>query len=153
MKKILANEADKRDLLRRLQLVQPDSQRRWGKMTPHQMICHLNDSFKAGTGEKEVGSSSTLVSRTIMKWFALNVPVPWPHGLKTRPEMDQDQGGTKPGEFRRDAEALAATVERFSQAQRDFTWGRHPLFAEMTDSEWLRWGYLHMDHHLRQFGV
>lgn len=151
--KSLANETDKADLLRRLQLVQPDSQRRWGKMTPHQMICHLNDSFKAGTGEKQVGSSSTFLSRTVMKWFALRVPLPWPHGLRTRSEMDQDRGGTRPVDFKRDAKELVATVERFSQPQRDFAWGRHPLFEDMSDAEWLRWGYLHMDHHLRQFGV
>src|SRR6478672_8385880 len=115
MKRTLANEADKRELLRRLRLVQPDSQRRWGRMTPHQMICHLNDSFKAGTGEKQVGSSSTFLTRTIMKWFALSVPLPWPHGVGTRPEMDQDKGGTRPVEFKFDANQLAATVEKFSR--------------------------------------
>jgi hypothetical protein len=30
---------------------------------------------------------------------------------------------------------------------------RHPIFGELTDSERMRWGYLHMDHHLRQFGA
>jgi hypothetical protein len=151
--KTLANETDRKDLMRRLQQLQPGSPRRWGKMTPHQMVCHLNDSFKAGTGEKQVGSSSTFVSRTLMKWFALYVPLSWPHGLPTRPEMDQDQDGTKPVEFNRDVKDLETLVERFSQAQRDFTWSRHPLFEEMSDRDWLRWGYLHMDHHLRQFGV
>jgi hypothetical protein len=29
----------------------------------------------------------------------------------------------------------------------------HPIFGPMSDAAWLRWGYLHMDHHLRQFGV
>jgi len=28
----------------------------------------------------------------------------------------------------------------------------HPIFGQMTRAEWLRWGYLHTDHHLRQFG-
>jgi hypothetical protein len=28
----------------------------------------------------------------------------------------------------------------------------HPIFGRITRAEWLRWGYLHADHHLRQFG-
>ncbi|HEV2663419.1 MAG TPA: DUF1569 domain-containing protein [Blastocatellia bacterium] len=29
----------------------------------------------------------------------------------------------------------------------------HPYFGAMSESQWMRWGYLHCDHHLRQFGV
>ena len=28
---------------------------------------------------------------------------------------------------------------------------RHPAFGAMSAREWLRWGWLHADHHLRQF--
>jgi len=72
-------------------------------MTAHQMICHLSDSFRSALGEKQISSSSTLFKRTIYKWAALWVPLPWPHGIKTRPEMDQQQGGTQPVEFASDA--------------------------------------------------
>jgi hypothetical protein len=27
------------------------------------------------------------------------------------------------------------------------------VFGRMSQAAWLRWAYLHMDHHLRQFGV
>jgi hypothetical protein len=29
----------------------------------------------------------------------------------------------------------------------------HPLFGAMSAAAWLRWAYLHLDHHLRQFGA
>jgi Protein of unknown function (DUF1569) len=29
----------------------------------------------------------------------------------------------------------------------------HPLFGRMSASSWMRWAYLHADHHLRQFGL
>jgi hypothetical protein len=29
----------------------------------------------------------------------------------------------------------------------------HPIFGRMSEAAWLRWGYLHVDHHLRQFGA
>jgi hypothetical protein len=28
----------------------------------------------------------------------------------------------------------------------------HPIFGPMSNAAFLRWAYLHMDHHLRQFG-
>jgi hypothetical protein len=30
---------------------------------------------------------------------------------------------------------------------------RAPPMGEMREREWLHWGYLHTDHHLRQFAV
>jgi hypothetical protein len=29
----------------------------------------------------------------------------------------------------------------------------HPIFGPMSAAAWMRWGYLHADHHLRQFGL
>jgi hypothetical protein len=29
----------------------------------------------------------------------------------------------------------------------------HYMFGPLSESEWARWAYLHMDHHLRQFGL
>lgn len=151
--KTLANETDKNEVLQRLNKVRHDSSRQWGKMTAHQMVCHLNDSFKAGTGEKVVSNRSNFISRTFMRWFALQVPFTWPKGVKTMPEMDQEIGGTKPDEFAVDRLELEKTVERFTAIAQDFQWLPHPIFGDMSHAEWLRWGYLHMDHHLRQFGV
>jgi len=90
--KTLLSDRDQKEVLDRLTRVCPDSQHRWGSMSAHQMICHLSDSFRAALGEKQVSSSSTLFKRTIYKWAALWVPLTWPHGIKTRPEVDQKQG-------------------------------------------------------------
>jgi hypothetical protein len=91
--KSISNQGDREELINRLKKLR-DSQRRWGTMTPHQMICHLNDSFKAGTGEKEVSSVSNAASRTLVKWIALYFPIRWPRVVPTRPEMDQNRDGT-----------------------------------------------------------
>jgi hypothetical protein len=153
LKKSLINQSDKHEVLERLRRVRPDSQRQWGKMTAHQMICHLHDSFKVCIGEKPVSSKANFVTRTLVKWLALDLPVTWMKGAKTMPEVDQQIGGTPPAEFERDVNELALMVERFSGTERDFDWHPHPFFGDMTDDHWMRWGYLHMDHHLRQFGV
>jgi hypothetical protein len=149
----LLNQRDKQEIIERLRRVRPDSQRQWGKMTAHQMICHLTDSFKIGTGEKVASSKINFLNRTLVKWAALKLPMTWPKDVQTMPEADQEIGGTPPAEFERDVKALEEIVERFSSSERDFKWHQHPFFGEMSDAHWLRWGYLHMDHHLRQFGV
>ncbi|HEX3281665.1 MAG TPA: DUF1569 domain-containing protein [Pyrinomonadaceae bacterium] len=151
--KTLKNNLDRDELRNRLLQLTSESPRRWGKMSAHQMVCHLTDSFKAGTGDKAVSSTGNVLHRSVLKWLALYAPLPWPHGVPTRPEMNQDIGGTKPVEFEKDRAELIELIERFSRPQRDFAWHPHPLFGLMADRDWFRWGYLHVDHHLRQFGV
>lgn len=152
--KTLGNEVDRTLVLERLGRLTAESPRQWGKMTPHQMVCHLNDSFKSVIGERQLsGSKSNVLTRTVVRWMALYAPFKWPHGVPTMPENDQEQGGTPPVDFQRDVEDLSSMIERLTSAERDFQWGQHPLFAEMSERDWMRWGYLHMDHHLRQFGL
>ena len=141
------------ELLERMSRLAPDSARVWGKMTSHQMVCHLHDSFMAATGEKPVSSVNSVLGPTLVKWLGLYAPIKWPRSVPTRPEMDQNVGGTPPAEFLHDVGRLKTMIERFSREPRDFTWHPHPLFGDMSTRDWLRWGYLHVDHHLRQFGL
>ena len=85
--KTLSNSRDKNELLVRFANVRPDSQPRWGAMSAHQMICHLSDSFRGSLGEKYVSPATSLFKRTLLKWVTLWVPLRWPHGIKTLPEM------------------------------------------------------------------
>ena len=88
-----------------------------------------------------------------MKWFALNVPLQWPKGVKTRPEVEQGVGGTSPTDFSRDREELVQTMTRFCSPDPALGSHPHPIFGLMSTKEWMRWAYLHTDHHLRQFGL
>jgi hypothetical protein len=141
---------DRGEVLDRLANVRLDAQPRWGTMSAHQMICHLSDSLRAALNEKYISPSTNLFKRTILKPLALWVPVPWPHGFKTRPEMDQQQGGTLPVDFAADVEELRGLFERFCTREGDFA--PHAIFGEMSKAERMRHAYLHFDHHLRQFG-
>jgi hypothetical protein len=151
--KTLARQRDKAEILRRLKALQPESTRHWGRMSAHQMVCHLSDSFLAVTGQKAVSHSTSLLHRTVVKWIALYLPLSWPAGIPTRPEVDQEAGGTRPIDFARDVAQLEALLEYITTETRPFDLQRHPIFGRMSERAWFRWGYLHMDHHLRQFGV
>jgi hypothetical protein len=149
--KTLQNVRDRREVVDRLAKVRPEAQRRWGRMTAHQMVCHLSDSLRSALGEKYVSPSNSRFERMILKPLALWVPVPWPHGVKTRPEMDQQQGGTSPVDFASDLDELRTLFQRFCAQEGEF--GPHAMFGQMSRAERMRHGYLHFDHHLRQFGV
>ena len=152
--KTLGRPSDKTEVLRRLKDVSPESARRWGRMSAPQMVCHLADAFRMALGEKAVGHVPGLLNRTIVKWVALYAPVRWPPGILTRPEIDQELAGcTKPGDFATDVAQVEACVALMTAPRADFNWPPHPIFGRMSEGDWLRWGYLHMDHHLRQFGA
>jgi hypothetical protein len=149
--KTMARESDKAEIVRRLKTIRADSPRRWGRMSAHQMICHLNDSFLAVTGQRPASAASGPLQRTVVKWVALYAPLNWPHGIRTRPEVDQEIGGTPPSTFAADITRLEMLVELVTTRKRCFG-PAHPIFGPMSDTDWMRWAYLHMDHHLRQFG-
>ena len=153
--KTLARESDAAEILRRLRAVRPDSVGRWGRMSAHQMVCHLSDGYRLLTGELTSPLAATPLPRQVMKWVALYVPARWPKDIPTTPELDQAAGGgTRPIDFARDVaelEQLLATVVAERSAR--LTGIVHPIFGSMSEPAWLRWAYLHADHHLRQFGV
>jgi hypothetical protein len=79
------------ELVLRLGQLQPTSTRRWGTLSPHEMLCHLGDSFSAVLGERRASAHETWLSRTVVKWIALHTSAPWPQGVPTRPEVDPRQ--------------------------------------------------------------
>ena len=151
--KSLVNPGCKQEILARIQNVRHDMPRRWGKMNAPQMVCHLNDAFLTVMGDRKADVIPNYRARGFVKWFALNMPMKWPQGVPTVPEIDAFIGGTAPAEFAGDVQTLVGLVERFTKLPRDFEFRPHPIFLEMTESQWMRWGYLHTDHHLRQFGL
>jgi hypothetical protein len=150
--KSLEDPRCKVEIVERIGRLRPDSPRRWGKMTAPQMVCHLGDSFLGVMGEKPISIAPGRYPRRLFKWIALYVPVQWPKGVPTRPEFDQHIGGTSPTDFEQDKRRLLAIFDQFTRTPRSFQFRPHPMFGEMSDQDWMRWGYLHPDHHLRQFG-
>ena len=71
----------------------------------------------------------------------------------TSPELDQlGVVATPPTDFAADLAEVAALLRVMLADTRSLT-RPHPVFGPMTEAAWLRWAYLHTDHHLRQFGA
>lgn len=151
--KSLRRSGDKEEILRRLRTMHPERARLWGRMSAHQTICHLNDSFLAVTGRKNVSLATGPIERTVIKWLALYAPLRWPVGVMTRPEIDQELGGTPPSDFAADVAELETLLQIVTTRPHCFDGHVHPIFGRLSRAQWMRWAYLHMDHHLRQFGA
>ena len=153
MMNTLAHERDRTEIARRLTTIRPDTRALWGRMSAHQMVCHLSDSFRMALGQKSARGVGGVLQRTVVKWIALYLPVRWPTELVTVPEVDQQIGGTPPEHFAADLAELSELLQAFTTRARGGESSRHPIFGKMSSGAWLRWGYLHTDHHLRQFGA
>jgi hypothetical protein len=145
----LANPAAKVVLRDRVTRLTPTSQRRWGRMNVHQMVCHLSDGFRMATGERPPKSIDNIFTRTFVRYVALHSPLKWPQGVRTLPEVDQEIGGTKPSDWIIDHTELLRQMDTFTPKEGS----PHPIFGPLSTSEWNVWGFRHVDHHLRQFGA
>ena len=117
------------------------------------MIRHLIDGFELYLGRLTVRDPGFPYPSSILKFGSLWAPIPWPHGFKTPPELDQHGKSVAVAEFESDIDELKTLVKEFSRQSRDFRWPAHPYLGKMSEAEWMRLGYLHTDHHLRQFGA
>ena len=76
--KTLKNLSERQTIALRLAELSPEDKARWGSMSVHQMVCHLDDSYKVPLGEKTASPATGFIQRTVLKWAALKVPIQWP---------------------------------------------------------------------------
>lgn len=151
--KTVADPRVLRTLTERLAALQPDRQRRWGTLTPHEMLCHLGDAGEMALRIRPRTHPLPRRRRPIMKWFGLWTPIRWPHGWKTNPSQDPRRDGTRPAEFLADRERALASIRGIATAREEALEPVHGVFGTMSLRDWQRWAWKHADHHLRQFGL
>ena len=141
-----------RVLVTRLHGLRPDSARRWGSLTPHEMLCHLGDAAEMVLLIRPRIEAVPARRRPIIKWLALSLPLRWPHGWATNPMHDPRALGTRPSEFANDLARAVAGLNGIAVSTAPPE-PAHGVFGVMSREDWQRWAYKHTDHHLRQFGL
>lgn len=138
---------DRDDLIRRLHSLTPEHQRRWGRMTAQQMLCHVSDQLRVALGDLPTKRHGSYVTGQLARWYAIHTPFPWPRGrVRTSPEMLT----AKPAAWDADVSACAELVARFGRERPP---AAHPRFGRLTAREWGILAAKHLDHHFTQFGV
>jgi len=136
-------------MLARLERLQPDAARQWGKMTSAQMLAHCHQPLRVALGELPLKRSliGFLFGRMAKKM--LLAPKPWKPDMPTAPEFKVPDER----DFAKEKASLLVLVKRFGQAgPLGLTKQPHPFFGKLTNDEWQALQWRHLDHHLRQFG-
>ena len=151
--KTVANPVVHTSLIARLNSLTPESKRRWGTLTPHEMLCHLGDASEMVLRLRPRPAPVPMRRRPVVRSLGLWTPLRWPHGWQTNPSHDPRVAGTRPSEFAADLRRAMLTLEKIAAAKADALEPVHGVFGMMSTVDWQRWAFKHTDHHLRQFGL
>ncbi len=136
----------------RLGKLEPQSERRWGKMTAAQMLAHCAVSMQWAVGEvaPEKGPLPARLMGRLVKPLVLRNEDP----LRKNSPTAKSLIVADERDFRDERERLSGLIDRFSAGgAAGCTKNPHSFFGKMTPEEWAILMYKHVDHHLRQFGV
>ena len=136
----------------RLAQLQPQSERRWGKMTAAQMLAHCSVSMQWAVGEvvPEKGPLPVRLLGRLIKPFVFRNDDPMRKNSPTAKSLIvSDQR-----DLALERDRLSGLIDKFAAAgAAGCTTNPHSFFGSMTPDEWAILMYKHLDHHLRQFGV
>ena len=137
------------EIRERLRSVRVDDHPRWGKMTAKRMVRHLICSNEVALGERVVDPMEWPLP-VVVKWIALRSGLRWRKNIQTVPALKRAIAEHSEAEFQVLLPAVIGSMEAVARGPQYAP--SHPMFGPMTPEDWMRWGYLHADHHLRQFG-
>lgn len=149
----LANPSVRAETVQRLGGLTPSSRAQWGVMSCAQMVQHLRLAFLMPLGEFAVTDSpDRRMDNRFFRFMALTAPIRWPREVPTTRELNVATGDLPLIEFEKERAALIEVLHRFGEARASDLHPTHPMFGKVNYAQWMRWGYRHADHHLRQFG-
>ena len=149
--KNIFNEAERNEILQRIEKLTPETQPLWGKMNVTQMLAHCTLAAQMPTEEvkpKSVGFPISILG-SMLKTRILNA-TEFRKNSPTSPELKV----AEPKEFQQEKVNFISAIKKLSEGgEKVATAAKHPFFGKMTAKEWGRINYVHADHHLKQFGV
>lgn len=143
------NPNDNQEIIDRINKLNPNSERQWGKMTVDQMMSHCITPIDIAFGNKHLKANFffQLLGRMVKKKlisapeFAKNSP--------TAPEFIRKDVY----DFDKTRLELLEKVKKFQDGTQVIKTNKHPFFGPMSNQDWDTLQWKHLDHHLRQFGV
>ena len=152
--KTIADPVVLAEIVARVGRLMPESERRWGTLTPGELLCHLGDNMEMALGTRDVPVTAKHGwANRLAKWMILGTDIPFPKGVPTRPRLDPRREGTKPVAFERDRTRVITGLRALATRNGAEPGPTHGRFGPMTMADWQRQGFRHTDHHLKQFGL
>jgi hypothetical protein len=147
--KSVFDPADRAALLARLNALQPEGTRQWGKMDVAQMLAHCSLALETGTGDRPM--KQKFIGKVLMLFFRKAILGEKPFSKNSPTDPTFIVSDTR--DFAAERTKLLALIDRFVQrGEAAAAKETHAFFGRMTGQEWGELTYKHIDHHLRQFG-
>ena len=149
--KNIFNEADRKEILLRIEKLTPGTKALWGKMDVAQMLAHCAKASKMLTGEikaDRVPFPINILGKLIKNKALDESP------LRKNSPTAKEIKVVDPREFEKEKVDFINSIKKIGQlGEKGIKPEIHPFFGKISPKEWGRINYKHADHHLNQFGV
>jgi hypothetical protein len=147
--KSLFEPADRNALLARIDALEPEAARQWGKMGPAQMLCHCSRALETSTGDRPM--KQRLIGKILMPFFKSSILGSRPFGRNS--PTDPTFVVADERDFAAERTRLVGLIRKFAERGSDAAAKEtHTFFGSLTGQQWGELMYKHIDHHLTQFG-
>jgi hypothetical protein len=144
------SKADNEIIIARINNLSPESKAQWGKMTVDQMLSHCQAPMDFAFGKTPM--KANFIMRLFGKMLKGKVfgSTEFKKNSPTAPAFIR----TEKYDFEETKQGLIERINYFSELGKNaIKTTKHPFFGELTYDEWSQMHTMHLDHHLRQFGV
>ncbi|MGC4041680.1 MAG: DUF1569 domain-containing protein [Flavobacterium sp.] len=144
------SKTDNDIVISRINQLTPESKALWGKMSVDQMLSHCQApiDFAFGNTPMKVNPMMRLLGK-MLKGKIFN-STEFKKNSPTAPSFIR----TGTYDFEETKNGLIERINRFSElGQLAIKTTKHPFFGELTYDEWSKMHTMHLNHHLKQFGV
>jgi hypothetical protein len=150
MNSSIFNKSDNDALIKRINLLNEDTKPLWGKMNASQMLSHCQAPIDVAFGDLKL--KGNFIMRIIGGLFK-NKILNSKHFKKNSPtvkEFIRDNDC----EFEQAKSELIQKISKFAVVGHESIKNtKHPFFGDMSLQEWDKLQSMHLNHHLKQFGV
>jgi len=149
MSKKVIDEKGAHQIINRALLLTPATKPVWGIMTADEMLYHCNITNNEILNTKPYPKKANFKQR-FLKILVMHILKKIPRGAKINLKFLKKEQQIL--NFDSEKKIFIETIIRFAN-HKEAIHVKHPVFGRLTTKEWKHFVWMHMDHHLRQFGV
>jgi hypothetical protein len=151
MKKNILQKQVAGEVVERIRKIQPSVKPLWGSMTAVEMFYHVNEVLRRTMSTKVAPKKTTLKHKVLKTYFIYMAPR-FPKNVEAPKLVNMKKNNFQLEGFEQEQNKLIARIREFQQCENEFA-PDHPIFGRLTKKQWGIFSWMHVDHHLRQFGV
>ncbi|OWP83832.1 hypothetical protein BWK59_08460 [Flavobacterium davisii] len=140
--------SDNEELISRIEKLTPEKEPLWGKMTVDQMMKHCIAPIDVATGDLvlKIPFFMGLLGRLIKKRVLTNE---FKKNSPTAPSFIFKEKY----DFEKTKLELIQKTRNFQKGTKIIQLRQHPFWGKLSNEDWNKLQWNHLDHHLKQFGV